>query len=43
MRFHAKAYFDRVGGVFTLVGFAIHWGNRTVGLTLFNVVIELEY
>lgn len=43
MKLHARTYFDRVGGVFTLVGIAIHWGNRTIGFTLFNVVIELEY
>lgn len=43
MKLHVKAYFNRTGGVFTLVALAAHWGNRTIGLTLFNVVIELEF
>lgn len=43
MRLVITKHWQRYGGIFTLVFFALHWGNRTIGLTLFNVVIEIEY
>lgn len=43
MRFHITTQFESVGGQWTLIFFGVHWGNRIVGFTVLNVVVELEY
>lgn len=43
MRGNLAWRFENVGGQWTVVVFGVHWGNRVVGLTIFNLVIELEY
>lgn len=43
MKFTLSADFENTGGIFTLVFFAVHWGNRVLGITVCNFVFELEY
>jgi len=43
MQWHVSAHFESMGGQWTLIFFGVHFGNRVLGITIFNIVIELEY
>lgn len=43
MKISCNSHFENTGGVFTLIVLDIHWGNRVIGVTLFNITFELEY
>lgn len=42
-RLGVTKHWETTGGIFTVVLFAVHWGNRVIGFTLLNFVLELEF